>query len=36
MLQIIEKHIKLRTGDEVELYIGDDEIVIASREDVKR
>jgi len=31
----IEKHIKLRDGDEIELYIGDDEIVIVSKEDVK-
>ncbi len=31
----IEKHVKLRDGDEIELYIGDDEIVIVSREDVK-
>lgn len=28
----IEKHIKLRDGDEIELYIGDDEIVIVSKE----
>ena len=27
----IEKHIKLRDGDEIELYIGDDEIVIVSK-----
>ena len=32
----IERHIKLRDGDEIELYIGDDEIVIVSKEDVKR
>ena len=32
----IGKHIKLRDGDEIELYIGDDEIVIVSKEDVKR
>ena len=30
----IEKHIKLRGGDE--LYIGDDEIVIVSKEDVEK
>ena len=27
----IEKYIKLRDGDEIELYIGDDEIVIVSK-----
>ena len=32
----IEKHIKLRDGGEIELYMGEDEIVIVSREDVRR